>query len=366
LPGNYGGTENGCIASPKDSVWERKIRKKLRDGALTYKDAKQRSKMPSRQFDFELDDRFREQCFAAIRNSNVNMSNRNKQLWEDAIRAGHVLAFLALLLSVLPNLGELFLGADHIFHYPVLFNDADPQLGVMAPWSADRRRWNNDTSTQQLKDHKYLAQVFQLLYPRLTKLEMPSSWTGTNLGRDWRISPTYQHFSNLQSLILPEFALTAYLTAKLPQSIEELIIVDCRLESFFHVISILGGIPTSPTVDLPNLGCISMYLNRMENRSPLLLNRSSREAERFGITFSHHCPKDSEVCAVDVGGQPWKMTVEELDNISALFSISSRENRALLKGGWKLAGHWVGKEMAKGYSPGSAKEYFGKSRNRRG
>jgi hypothetical protein len=61
---------------------------------------------------------------------------------------------------------------------------------------------------------------------------------------------------------------------------------------------------------------------------------------------------------VDVGGQPWKMSMEELAHISTL----PPEDRAV-RG---MAGHWVGKENEKGYSPGSAKEHFRASRKRKG
>jgi hypothetical protein len=89
--------------------------------------------MPSRQFDLELDDEFRKLCLTAIRDTSLNISNRNKQLWEDALRARHVLAFLSLLLSMLPSLEALFLGAGDIFHYPMLFQNADPHEGPMMP-----------------------------------------------------------------------------------------------------------------------------------------------------------------------------------------------------------------------------------------
>jgi hypothetical protein len=112
------------------------------------------------------------------------------------------------------------------------------------------------------------------------------------------------------------------------------------------------------TLNLPNLRHISMYFPRVDDYYTNFSNIFRRYAQTTGITFSEHCPKDWEVCAVDVGGQPWKMLTEELEHISTL----PREERAV-RG---VAGYSVGKEMKRGYSPDSAKEHFWTGRRRRG
>ena len=126
--------------------------------------------MPSRHFDIELDDSFREACLQAIRDD-TEISNRNRQVWFKALHAGHNNVFLALLISTLPNLAGLFLGAGNIFHYPMLFRDADPWRGPMSPWLSIRSHWDSRIYTDQLRDHNYLGQICEHIYSRLTKLE---------------------------------------------------------------------------------------------------------------------------------------------------------------------------------------------------
>jgi hypothetical protein len=297
-PGNYGGSENGCIAFPKDNAWERKLRRKLRDGGLAYKDAKQHSKMPSRQFDFEFVDKFREECIAIVQDPGVNVSNTNKQAWEDALRAGHVLAFLALLVAVLPNLDGLFLGAGHILHYPMLLRNADPQEGPMAPWSPVRRHWNNNPSNQQLRGHKYPGQVFQRLYSQLTKLEMPSSWTtlwdafsSIAMERAWKVHPRYRHFTSLQTLVIPEYALSGFSPVEnLPHTLESLTMVDCTGEALGHTLTLFYFPPTPHS--LPNIRHISMYFTGTDDVYDGHFDAFRQKAQPRGITFSEYSPKN--------------------------------------------------------------------------
>ncbi|KAI4932157.1 uncharacterized protein J4E92_004056 [Alternaria infectoria] len=362
---NYGGDEDGCMRRPWSSSRECHLRRKLRAGLLQYGDAQRRSRMPSRQFAIEAEVTFRTDCLNTIREAE-DVSNRNKRMWADALRSGHNNAFLALLLSILPNLEELLLGGGHVFHYPMLLRDADPWQGPMSPQVDGRRHWTNDPSTQQLREHKYLAQVFESKYSRLTKLELPSSWSGITLSRAYLISPIYYHFDDLQTLIIPESALppshvvlaNGLLFSVLPVSLKSLTIVDCMGLTTGFVRRLLNDTVVDPTTYLPDLRSISVYYIGRP-LYPTLIHGDIMRAKALGITmdrfFLNYVNPTTTLMASDVGGQPWKLTTDEI--------FGNAKIPALDRGVCEVAGHWVGSKRKTGRPTDRAKKHF---RNRRG
>jgi hypothetical protein len=361
---NYGGDEDGCMRHPWSSARECNIQRRLRAGLMQYKDAQRRSKMPSRQFSVETEANFRMECLNTIRN-NDDVSNRNKRMWKDALQAGHNNAFLALLLSILPNLEGLTLGGDHILHYPMLLRDADPWRGPMSPSTNGRRHWTDDTSTQQLREHKYIAQVFEEKYSRLTKLELPSSWSGIIHSRATLISPRYYHFDDLQTLIIPESALpyshvvraNGMLFSALPGTLRSLTIVDCTGTTTAFVQNMLQDPAVVLTSHLPDLRSIRAYYNRTFGVYTILSIADRAWASAIGIQITTFFPQVPflQVHASDMGGQPWKLSRHELLEVGRKQPID-RSVR-------DVAGHWVGNKQGKCYPAGKAKEHF---RNRRG
>ncbi|KAI4607620.1 hypothetical protein J4E83_009517 [Alternaria metachromatica] len=359
---DYGGNEDGCIQKPWSSV--RELRRRLRAGLLRYVDARRRSRMPSRQFAIETEVTFRTDCLNVIRDAE-DVSNHNKRMWDNALRAGHNNAFLALLLLVLPNLEELLLGGGHMLHYPMLLRDADPWQGPMSPQVDGRRHWTNDPSTQQLREHKYLAQVFEPKYSRLTKLELPSSWSGITLSRAQLISPMYYHFDDLQTLIIPESALppshvvlaNGLLFSVLPVSLKSLTIVDCMVLTSGFVRRLLNDTVVDPTTYLPGLRSISVYY--IGQPFYTLEYTDIISAKALGITidrfFLDNVKPRTELMASDVGGQPWKLSTDEV--------FGRAKIPALDRGVCEVAGYWVGSKRRTGLPAGKAKEHF---RNRRG
>jgi hypothetical protein len=109
---------------------------------------------------------------------------------------------------------------------------------------------------------------------------------------------------------------------------------------------------------LTNLRKIYTYFKNSHTDWHNFLMAFRDKAKHLGTTFSKHVPRGWEVGAVNVGGQPWKLTKEGLNGVSRL----SQSNR-VVRG---LAGHWVGKEIKKGYGRVTAKEHFRKSQRRRG
>jgi hypothetical protein len=364
---NYGGDEDGRMRMPWSSTHECRIQRRLRAGLMQYKDAQLQSKMPSRQFNVETDVTFRTNCLNAIRDAD-DVSNQNKRVWEDALRAGHNNAFLALLFLILPNLEELLLGGGHILHYPMLFRDADPWQGPMGPPSNSRCHWTNDTLTQQLREHKYLAQVFEAKYSRLTKLEMPCSLSGITSSRAVQIVPIYHHFDDLQTLIIAESALppshvvrsNGLLFSALPVTLRSLTIVDCTGIMTAFVRSLLRDTTVVPDTHLPNLRFIhACYYGKDGWYEMLTFADCAQAGTLFGILITTYFPKytfpSTTLMASDVGGHPWKLSRSELHDIS----IKQPQDRSIRE----VAGHRVGNKQGRGHASGGAKEHF---RNRRG
>lgn len=361
---NYGGDEDGCMRRPWSSARERHLRRSLRAGLLQYVNAQRRSSMPSRQFAIETEVAFRTDCLDTIRDA-ADVSNRNKRMWANALRSAHNNAFLALLLLALPNLAELFLGGGHMFHYPMLLRDADPWQGPMSPQVDGRRHWTNDPSTQQLREHKYLAQVFEVKYSRLTKLEMPCSWSDITISRAHLISPIYYHFDDLQTLIIPESALppsefvrtNGLFFAALPVTLKSLTIVDCTYLTTQFMERLLNDIAVLPTTFLPDLRFISIYymyrLDLMFGSADIIYAKSL--GIEMDIFFLWKIDPMDTLIASDVGGQPWKLSTDELAGNTRIL--------ALEEGFCDVAGHWVGSKRKQGRPSGKAKEHF---RNRRG
>ena len=131
------GDNDGCMRMHRSNQRERLIQHLLYTGEITREDGRDYSKMPARQFSIETDTSFRTDCLNAIREAD-GVSNNNKWVWKNALRAGHNNAFLALLLLILPNLKALLLGGSHIFHFPMVFRDGDPWQGPMSPKIDDR------------------------------------------------------------------------------------------------------------------------------------------------------------------------------------------------------------------------------------
>jgi len=307
---NYGGDEDGCMRRPWSSSRECHLRRKLCAGLLQYVDAQRRSRMPSRQFAIEAEVNFRTDCLNTIRETE-DVSNRNKRMWADALRSGHNNAFLALLLSILPNLEELLLGGGHIFHYPMLLRDADPWQGPMSPQVDGRCHWTNDPSTQQLREHKYLAQVFEAKYSRLIKLELPSSWSGISFSRAILLSPIYYLFDDLQTLIIPESALPPSHVVRanglsfsaLLVTLTSLMIVDFTSPTTVFIERFLNDIVVVPTTYLPDLRSISIYYIGIPFYPTL---RDITTAKALGIKmkifFFNYVNPTKALRASDVGG----------------------------------------------------------------
>ncbi|KAI4947348.1 hypothetical protein J4E91_006700 [Alternaria rosae] len=362
---NYGGDEDGCMQKPWNSARGFHLRRSLRAGLLQYVDAQRRSKMPSRQFAIEAEVTFRTDCLNTIREAE-DASNRDKWMWADALRSGHNNAFLALLLLALPNLEELLLGGGHILHYPMLLRDADPWQGPMSPHVDGRCHWTNDPSTQQLREHKYLAQVFQAKYSRLTKLELPSSWRGITLSLAARISPIYYYFDDLQTLIIPESALppshvvqtNGLFFSALPVTLKSLTIVDCTGLTTRFMEHLLNHIDVLPTTYLPDLRFISIHyigdrLDLMFGSADIIYAKSLRI--EMNVFFLRKIDPMETLIASDVGGQPWKLSTDELSGNAMI--------PALERNFCEVAGHWVGSKRKLGLPAGKAKEHF---RNRSG
>ncbi|CAN9427419.1 unnamed protein product [Alternaria sp. RS040] len=359
---HYVGDNDGCMRMPERNQRERLIQHLVYTGEMTREDGRDYSKMPARQFSIEIDTSFRTDCLDAIREAD-GVSNNNKWVWKDALRAGHNNAFLALLLLILPNLKALLLGGSHTFHFPMVFRDADPRQGPMSPKVNDRIHWSRDPSTRLLREHKYLAQVFHKSYSRLTELELPASWHGIGYREMSRLSPRFLGFDNLQKLILPEVALpidcivrtNGLVYSSFPKSLRSLTTVHSGWVATDYVREMIYDPATDLATHLPKLRAISVYWNTYNTEERYGFDPEDyARATELGIELFGHAPQ-YEWTAVAVGGQPWKLSENELDDMAGL-SLRDRTVRR------RIAGHWIGEKQAKDYSFSSAKMHFRKLR----
>jgi hypothetical protein len=353
------GDNDGCMRMSRSNHRENLIRYFISTGDMTLEDGQDRSKMPSRQYSIENDTSFRTDCLKAIREAD-GVGNNNKWVWKDALRAGHNNAFLALLLLILPNLKALLLGGSHVFHFPMVFRDGDPWQGPMSPKVDDRIHWSGDPSTHLLREHKYLAQVFHKSYSRLTELELPSSWHDISYPTMVRLPPRFLSFDNLQTLIIPEVALpippdtNSPVHSSFPKSLRSLTIIHSNWISMDYVRKTIHGPATDLATHLPKLCAISIYWDtRSSNWRYGFHPEDYARATELGIELTGYASQH-RWSALDVGGQPWKFSKNELDNMASL-PLRDRSGR-------EIAGHWVGRKQGKDYSSGSAKMHFRKRR----
>jgi hypothetical protein len=82
----------------------------FKDKSPDYQKIRERFGVPWRIFDVKFDRAFRTGCLQVISLSNIG--DVEKQRWTEALRAGRAPAFLAILLSMLPNLKVLYCGAS--------------------------------------------------------------------------------------------------------------------------------------------------------------------------------------------------------------------------------------------------------------
>jgi hypothetical protein len=82
-------------------------------------------------FDIFFDKHFHQQSMNVIKGS--KLSKIAKGTWTKALKKGHSVAFLALLLCALLNLKEMLFGVGHILHYPVHFWLPGPMFGILRP-----------------------------------------------------------------------------------------------------------------------------------------------------------------------------------------------------------------------------------------
>jgi hypothetical protein len=348
------GDNDGCMRMSRSNHRENLIRYLISTGDMTLEDGQDRSKMPSRQYSIENDTSFRTGCLKAIREAD-GVSNNNKWVRKDALRAGHNNAFLALLLLILPNLKALLLSGSHIFHFPIVLRDIDPWQGPMSPKVDDGIHWSGDPSTHLLREHKYLAQVFHKSYSRLTELELPSSWHGIEYCRMRRLPPRFLSFDNLQTLIIPEVALpipprtNSLAHSSFPRS---LTIVHCDWLSMEYVRKVIHHQATDLATHLPKLRAISVYWDTCSSNWRREFHPEDyARATELGIELTRYASQH-RWAALDVGGQPWKFSKNELDDMAGL-PLRDRSGR-------EIAGHWVGRKQRKDYSFGSAKVHFRK------
>ena len=354
------GDNDGCMRMSRSNHRENLIRYLISTEDMTLEDGQDRSKMPARQFSVETDTSFRTDCLQAIREAD-GVSNNNKWVWKNALRAGYNNTFLALLLLILPNLKALLLGGSHTFHFPMVFRDADPWQGPMSPKVDERIHWSDDPSMRLLREHKYLAQMFHKSYSRLTELELPSSWHGIAYRRMVRLPPRFLSFDNLQTLILPEVALpmdcivrtNGLVYSSFPRSLRSLTIVHSEWVSTGYVRKMIHDPATDLATHLPKLRAISVYWDTCSTKERHGFHPGDyARATELGLELTGYAPQH-EWTAVAVAGQPWKFSENELDDMAGL-SLRDRTRRR------RIAGHWVGEKQAKDYSFGSAKMHFRK------
>lgn len=152
---NYTALEKNLWISKKDS-WYHKARKDFNNSALSYAVIRQRSGVPAGVFDISFDKQFHEQRMNVIKRS--KLSEVAKGAWTRALKKGHSASFLALLLSILPNLNTLLFGAGHILHYPLLFCLPDPMFGNLRPPSPNHQ-FQLDEPQEMIKRQSYLARI---------------------------------------------------------------------------------------------------------------------------------------------------------------------------------------------------------------
>lgn len=117
---------------------------------------------------------------------------RHREAWQKALKSDIVAALFGILLVILPNLKELYLGATWLMDFPVFRSILHSEAWFCIPQS-----W----------EHDWLNKVFNLLKDRLEVLEFP-----TNLEMFWfrRLTRTpfdFRSFPKLRYLSVPMAAL---------------------------------------------------------------------------------------------------------------------------------------------------------------
>jgi len=311
------------IVPPGYSAWRKKAQKDL-DNGCNYGSVKKEAGAPSRLFDITFDKDFSNECTRRIRQTKLSSKNRFK--WRNALSDGRTAAFLALLLSMLPNLEVLCLGASHALAYPMLF-----ELGRQL--SKDYRMvegqvFDRSREMLQMAGHEtYLIQVFNDLCARLKTLAKPVVFDDMHIryeGFFWR---SFRSMHHLEHLIIPGNSLPTWISHTFfPPSLQRLTILDATDTTDIGVLLILSNRGQASDV-LPNLRLIAMFYTS-QARSPYedeLLN----DAALAGVAVTLYHPTGA-VTAADVGGKPWMLSEAEIDD----FAAGRGKTRA-------YAGHWV-------------------------
>lgn len=175
-----------------------------------------------------------------------------------------------------------------------------------------------------------------------------------------RLPPRFLSFDNLQTLIIPEVALpipprtNSLVHSSFPKSLRSLTIVHCDWLSMEYVRKVIHHQATDLVTHLPNLRAISVYWDTCSsNWKRGFYPEDYARATELRIELTGYASQHRWT-ALDVGGQPWKFSKNELDDMAGL-PLRDRSGR-------EIAGHWVGRKQGKDYSFGSAMMHFRKRR----
>lgn len=312
-----------------DTTWRLKAQGDLAKG-VRYNTAKNQSNVPSAVFDINFDSPFRKNCEKIIRGSSTTPSDKRK--WTSALLKGRSAAFLALLLIVIPNPPNLSLSASHVLQYPMLFIPIDYKTKIkldMAAVGSDLSQY--DPLVQMAVHESYLRAIFQRISSNIKTLKAPVGFYDLNRTLLHKKQITYQFLRSLEHLTVAQSHLSSnFGPGVLPQSLRQLTIVDARRIANSFVVKLLKHVRDSHTGSFANLRLIELFYSTAQSRSFDIL--PERHATVAGIDVVCYRP-EAELEANEVGGQPWKMSRAELDEIAG----RERDQRGVRK----FAGHWV-------------------------
>jgi hypothetical protein len=113
---------------------------------------------------------------------------KHVEAWNYALHSDVVAALLGILLAILPNLKELYLGATWLMDFPIFRGILHSEAPSYHP-----RNWK----------HSWLNNVFDQLKPRLEILEFPTDFGSFTFGRLTRTPFDFRSFPSLKSLSVP-------------------------------------------------------------------------------------------------------------------------------------------------------------------
>lgn len=294
----------------KDARWRNGLQWQIGSAGSKHLAMKDKASVPSKLYNISFDTSFCNECVKAISQSKLSKSYRRG--WKESLLQGRSTAFVALLLLLLPNLKELYLGSNHFLHFPILFDLR------YVDWITD----DDDQRTAELcyKIHQqdpYMVHIFEDVRRRLTTLALPVASTGTISLDPFVTRPALYHMCRLEHLITPAARLGKRTYSNdYPESLTRLTIVDAKEDdhTYKHIQDIIHW--RSMRNYLPNLDTIELFYN-ITRRSPGE-KRMINAAAAIGIWLTIHHPDRNDLAAIAASGQIWKHSQDELRSLDMI------------------------------------------------